>query len=89
MSQVSPDAAEGSITTMFYKDTSGPRVGEDPGMKLHKEIMAKYYPEGSGRRTEHLRHVHGLDGRADSQEARKDLSRENLQQAYRQHELCQ
>jgi branched-chain amino acid transport system substrate-binding protein len=46
MSQVSPEIAEGSITTIFYKDTSDPKWDSDAGMILHKEVMAKYYPEG-------------------------------------------
>ena len=45
------------FTTQFTKDPANPTWDDDAGMKLYKEIMAKYYP--SGRVTDGL-NVYGI-----------------------------
>ncbi|MGI8422363.1 MAG: ABC transporter substrate-binding protein [Gaiellaceae bacterium] len=37
----------GTITASFYKDPANPALANDPGLKLYRQIMAKYYPSGN------------------------------------------
>ena len=39
-------AVEGAISTTYVKDPNDPAQANDPGVKLFKAIMAKYYPGG-------------------------------------------
>jgi branched-chain amino acid transport system substrate-binding protein len=36
-----------SYTTQYLKDPASPVWNEDPGMKLYREVMTKYFPNGS------------------------------------------
>ena len=40
-------AVDGSISDSYIKDASNPAQAKDPGVKLFKRIMAKYYPNGN------------------------------------------
>jgi len=40
------DATNGVISTAYLKDPADPKWENDPGVKLYKQIMAKYYPSG-------------------------------------------
>ena len=39
-----PEATNGILTTQYVKDPADPKNANDPGVKLYKEIMAKYLP---------------------------------------------
>jgi branched-chain amino acid transport system substrate-binding protein len=41
------DATNGIISTQFVKDPGDPKIANDPGYKLYKEIMDKYIPTGT------------------------------------------
>jgi branched-chain amino acid transport system substrate-binding protein len=40
------DYVNGSISTYYLKDPANPAWDKDAGMKLYKQIMGKYYPQG-------------------------------------------
>ena len=40
-------AVDGAISTNYLKDPTDPASANDPGVKLYKAIMAKYYPKGN------------------------------------------
>jgi branched-chain amino acid transport system substrate-binding protein len=42
-----PDATNGIISSQFVKDPGDPKIANDPGYKLYKEIMDKYIPTGT------------------------------------------
>jgi branched-chain amino acid transport system substrate-binding protein len=41
------DLVDGTISIQYAKDPSNPVWANDPGMKLYKDIMTKYFPNGS------------------------------------------
>jgi branched-chain amino acid transport system substrate-binding protein len=41
------EATDGSISANYLKDPADPAQANDPGVKLFKAIMAKYYPKGN------------------------------------------
>jgi branched-chain amino acid transport system substrate-binding protein len=42
----SPQFAEGAHSIAFVKDPTSPRFAKDPAVKLYRQIMAKYDPQG-------------------------------------------
>jgi branched-chain amino acid transport system substrate-binding protein len=42
-----PDATNGIISSQFVKDPGDPKIANDAGYKLYKEIMDKYIPTGT------------------------------------------
>ena len=40
------DLVEKTFTTQYAKDPANPKWDNDAGMKLYKQVMAKYYPKG-------------------------------------------
>jgi branched-chain amino acid transport system substrate-binding protein len=45
--QRAPEAVNGTISTTYLKDPASPAWDIDPGMRLFKRLMARYYPKGS------------------------------------------
>jgi len=41
------EATDGAISANYLKDPADPALANDPGVKLFKSIMAKYYPKGN------------------------------------------
>lgn len=41
-----PKAVDGILSVGYLKDPIDPAQANDPGVKLYKQIMAKYYPDG-------------------------------------------
>jgi branched-chain amino acid transport system substrate-binding protein len=44
----------GSISTYYTKDPANPAWDNDPGMKLYRQIMKKYYPSGNDKDANYL-----------------------------------
>jgi branched-chain amino acid transport system substrate-binding protein len=44
----------GSISTYYTKDPANPSWDNDPGMKLYRQIMKKYYPSGNDKDANYL-----------------------------------
>ena len=42
----SPQFAEGALSIAFVKDPTSPRFAKDPAVRLYRQIMAKYDPQG-------------------------------------------
>ncbi len=40
------DLVERTFTTQYAKDPASPRWDDDPGMRLYRQVMARYYPKG-------------------------------------------
>jgi branched-chain amino acid transport system substrate-binding protein len=40
------DLVDKTFTVQYAKDPANPKWDNDPGMKLYKQVMAKYYPKG-------------------------------------------
>jgi branched-chain amino acid transport system substrate-binding protein len=47
-------AVDGAISDGYPKDTTDPTQAKDPGVKLFKSIMAKYYPSGDIKDTNNM-----------------------------------
>ena len=45
------DLPNNTYTAAYLKDPANPKWDNDAGMKLYKQVMAKYYPSGQPRRT--------------------------------------
>ncbi|MGH7707568.1 MAG: ABC transporter substrate-binding protein [Vulcanimicrobiaceae bacterium] len=75
-------ATNGVISTLYYKDPSDPKMGNDRGIQLFRQIMAKYAP---GADTANAFYMYGMGAAFTMvdvlEKAGKDLTRQKLMTA--------